>query len=97
MTISTSISIAVDQRVAEKKKRERERDEKRKKRREKQKSSGLPRQSNGNQLKHLKARDSCVIQRIFERIIPSEKMGLLLLLPQSGKRGWLIVVSPLPL
>lgn len=91
------INVDIDRGRSKGCRKKEERDEKRKKRREKQKSSGLPRQSNGNQLKHLKARDSCVIQRIFERIIPSEKMGLLLLLPQSGKRGWLIDVSSLPL
>lgn len=73
LTISMSISIAVDQRLAKKKKREwkRERERegiKKEKQKRKKKAADYP-SKHGNQLKHLKARDSCVIQRIFDRII----------------------------
>lgn len=73
------------------------------KRRKKHEGGGKDHPSkHGNQLKHLKARDSCVIQRIFDRIIVrlDEKMGdsgrPLFRLPfarEKGERGRLVVVS----
>lgn len=51
--------------ACQKKKKERKRKIKRKNKRKKKKAADYP-SKHGNQLKHLKARDSCVIQRIFE-------------------------------